>query len=323
MNAHNLNLDVSQITQAGTFLSRQLEMKMPELLRERRPELWGANGTIIPTTSDLTPGVRSVIEETLKEKGRMAEFYSEEANDFSLVNVAITEEGYKALDIVKAYRYSVMELAADAVAGRAIRPLKAEVAMINIMEKKHHFALFGSERHSLTGFYNNPNVPVSNSGYNPNTASAQDDLDFVQGELQKQLDSSLLTAEFENILVPSRLLGLWARKLIPNTSATILTILNESLTIANGGRPINFIPVNESRADILAENGVTTAVPNYDRLVFLPGDVRVMSMKQYTPRNLAPQLQALDFQVYMYCGQSEVMFHRPLDVLYSDIVPVA
>ena len=147
---NNMNLDVHQITQAGNFLFRQLQQKLPELLREREPEMWGANGTIIPTTMDLEPGAREVIEETLKEKGREAAFYSEESNDITLVDVAFRETPYKVLDMVKAYSYTIMELLADQKANRPIRTLKAQVARRVLMEKRHKFALFGSARHQMS-----------------------------------------------------------------------------------------------------------------------------------------------------------------------------
>ena len=318
----HFHLDATQITQAGMFLSRHLEEVMPDLLEERLPELWGADGSVIPTTFDLTPGVRTITQEVLKRKGEMADFYSPQSTDISLVNANIDETKYKALDMVKAFSYNVMELNAAQVANRPIVSIKEEIAMRNIEERRHIFALVGSEEHQITGLYNDPNVPPSASGYNPNTSSAQDDIDFVRGELQKLRANSQLTSAASLIIVPNDLLFLWSAKLLPGTGNSVLSFLTENMSIANG-TPVTFVPKNEAKASFLDQYGVTRSNPGDDRLIFVPADLRALQIKMYLSDNMPPQLEGLDYLVYMYGGQTETIIHRPLEMLYSDITPVA
>ena len=193
-----------------------------------------------------------------------------------------------------------------------------------MVEKAHNFLLFGESKYGCEGLYNQSEVPVSDTGFDPNSPTVQDHIDYITGELDRVANNNLLTAGVETIIIPRTLWTRWTSLLIPGTSDNLMSYFTRIYASGNGitDQGLQFRVVNESRNDILDANGVVRAQPGYDRLLFLPYSADAMSAKMYPMTTLPAQLQGLRYHVHNYQGISELMVHYPNELLYSDITPV-
>ncbi len=316
-------IDNQDIIKAGIFLDRELQVSLNMVLEERFPRLWAADGTVIPMTADLQPGARRLNEESQQTVGEAA-WLSDYTEDIPYVDYSVQETDYKALDYAASFTYSVLELNAARLANKDIVGRKMRVVRRVMEEKAHKFLLFGDEKHQVTGLYNNPNVPVEDTGFDPNSAVAQDHIDFISSQLDKVANDSLLTAGVETIVIPRTLWTRWTSLLIPGTSDNVMSYFQRIYSSGNGitENGLTWRVVNESRADILDENGVVRSQPGYERILFLPFAADAMSAKMYPLTSMPAQLQGLRYHVHNYQGISELMIHYPCELLYSDITPV-
>ncbi len=316
-------IDNQDIIQAGIFLDKELEQNLEMVLEERLPLQWAMDGTIIPMTADLQPGTRKLIEETQKDVGE-ARFLSDYTEDISYVDYSVQEADYKALDYAASFTYSILELNAARKAGRDIVGRKMRVANRVMVEKAHNFLLVGETKYNCTGLYNNPNVPVEDSGFDPNSITVQDHIDFMTEQLDIVATNNLLTAGVETVVIPKKLWSRWTSLLIPGTSDNLMSYFTKIYASGNGitENGIQFRVVNESDVPFLDANGVVRAQPGYYRLLFLPYATDAMSAKMYPMATLPAHLQGLRYHVHNYQGISELMIHYPNEILYSDITPV-
>lgn len=317
-------LDDQAVYQAGITLRTELEMVMPEVIMQRRPANWAIDGSVIPMTMDLPLGVKTIREEIQTDVGE-AQFYSDYSSDFGGADYTTERFDYRVIEIAHSFVYSILELNAAGYANRELVARKARLMQDHIDNKMHRFALFGADKLNLTGFYNDANVEVKDTGFDPNTNDVDLHIQFVTNEIVDYTNKHLLTAGLGAMVVPYSLWARWTSLRIENTATSLASYFTNIFGDATGLVPggLRILPVNESRSDLLDQYNVTRAQAGFDRIVILPNNVEdVMGLKAYSMQTLPPQPQNMKFRVNGYRGLTQLMVHRPTEVVYTDITPV-
>lgn len=320
-----LRLDNQAVYKAGIILERELQGVLPQVLMQRKPLKWGVNNSIIPLSMDLPKGLTSYKEEIQTEAGK-ARYLSDYTNDVGSADYSVEENDYRVEKIGHSFHYSIMDLDAAGYASRDIVSRKLQILQYNIEEKAHNHVLFGDAKRKFTGFYNDANVEVRNSGFDPNTATVDQHIQFVTDEIVSYTNKHLLTAGIAGMVVPYTLWSKWQSLRIPDTATPLSEYFNTVFASQSGlTSSLRIIPVNESRNDILSQYMDTAdlAAPTFDRIVILPNQIdTVMGVKGFNLEVLPPERQGYHFEVYAYQGFTEFMLYRPTEVVYSDITPV-
>lgn len=307
------------VVQAGRFLSRKLEVKLPGVIKKKYPPLWGAMGMHIPTTGDLPLGSKKLVIETIEEVGEAA-IYDGLANDIPLADVTAGEETYKASVIISGFKAGVLELDYARRLGVDIGDERMMAMSRAINEKIHKIALRGTTKHGMTGFFNNPNVnrvDITTNFYDPAT-TADNLIDFVNSltnsirkytKMVEAADMILCSVDFANRL----------NKRVPDSGVAVIdNILNR-----RGQTLKDIVPVNELDASVLEEFGVHPAGTNKERIIVYPMSSEILERKFSPMDTLPPQLHIMDYLTIGYCGTSEVIWRYPDAALYVDIPKAA
>lgn len=151
------------VREAGVFLNRQLEQRLPKIYQRRYPTLKFANGELLPLTFDLEAGADSIVEEIMDTVGEMGEAMPDAIDDIPLADASIAETKFGVIVKPIAIRYSVRELAAAQKAGRNIRGMREFAARRAIEETMNSIGAVGDKARGLVGLLNDPNVPVDST----------------------------------------------------------------------------------------------------------------------------------------------------------------
>lgn len=307
------------ILQAGRFLSRQLEQKLPGVIRRKYPPLWAAAGQYLPATGDLQLGAKNLTIETIAEVGE-ASIYDGLANDIPIADVTAGEDKFKAVVVIAGFKYGVLELDLARRTGVDIQGERMMSMKRAMDEKIHKLSLFGSTKHGMKGFFNNPDVPtvdISTNFYD--TAITADDLfDFVNSltntvrkfsKMTEVVDMMLCSIDFANRL----------NKRVQNTGVPVI----DNLLNSRGQTLKDIIPVNELDADVLENFGVHSTNTNKERIVVYSMNADTVERKFAPMDTLPPQLHIMDYLTVGYCGTSEAIWRHPGAALYIDIPKAA
>jgi hypothetical protein len=307
-------LDASDIKNAGSFLSRELKQILPNVYEKKYAPLWAEQGMYIPAAPTLEEGVESISEEIVESVGEAVEL-SDLTDDFPTSSSSIREFDFNAHTFIAGYSYTVLQLKAWERAGRNISAQRIAATDRALRQKVHELALFGSKKRGSKGLYNNPDVPVGASGYNPNTSSWQDDIDFIAETISLIQDRNELTEDIGLILVPNKLRRKWTTKYQSQDSGkTVIQAIEENHNIM-------IAAVNESRADILNKYGILPDATK-DRLIFLPQSSDALERLYFPPGYMPPQLIGMSYKVCAYIGSSETIVHYPEAMQYEDVPKV-
>jgi hypothetical protein len=273
-------------TQAGIYQHRHLQQNLRQVLRRRLRTLPFYGGDLIPTSTDLQPGVRELIQDQVLEFGE-AQLMAPEADDIPLVEINATENTYRVVMPVAGYSVTFAEEMAQNVArGNGIqyspRDIKMQAVVRLIEEKCNKVAAVGNSTLNFTGLLNNPGVTPINSSFDPFSAgSTPDDIADWFLSLIADIFINSNNIEYPNTaLISTNLHELMARRRMPDSSETILSYVvktQQARSTRTPGRRIEAIePLIECSAEYLEANGVESGGTNKDRVVLYPNDPEVV-----------------------------------------------
>jgi hypothetical protein len=307
---------MSDVQNAGIFLARELEQKLPTVYEQKFPQYWAAEGMFHQASATLERGAASVTETIIEGRGEalpLAEYNS----SFPTNEVASADTTFKVIDFVTTIEYTFQQLWAAEKAGKDLVGLKLRQAYKTMQEKIHRHAVFGNSKYGHQGLFGNNLVTTIASAYNPNTSTWQQDLDFFRAQLSDLADSINNTAQTGYILISPKLrFKLASTYQTGDSGATVLQALMQNFGIENGGFLKGIIGANECRAAELELNGVQIAGTNLDRVVFVPDTQDYMERLYYPVIQEAPQLRDLSYRVFLLQGTSEIIAHYPKEARY-------
>lgn len=318
----------------GVSLYRQLQQRLPKVLKRRLRTVHFHNGDLIPNFTDLQPGMRTLIQEQVLEFGE-AKLMAPEAQDIPLVEVQASESEYRVVMPVAGFSVSFAEtLAQQAMATNSYstqiesRRTKMDGARRVIEERCNSFAAFGDLGLGITGMLNNADVVLNNSSFDPFSSSttADDLVDWFLGEVGD------IVADTNNVEHPSlacvstELSNLMERRRMPDSSDTVKSFIlrtqkERSQRVPGGITDI--IGLQECRSSNLEKNGVQASNTNKDRIVLYSIDPENLERHIMSGLiNMFPEDWVVNRgtrKVYpMYSCVSQTMINFPGSMRYLD-----
>lgn len=256
-------------TELWQYLAEQLEIRT----RERFPAFPFENGTLIPTIGDLPPGKEEVGAIFMgANMGEEAILLAPGSADIPLTPISLSTD--KIPVVMAAKGYSVQWQEARVQTERGIRALienrKIDIVRFEIAKRLNRYAAIGEPVIGHFGLYNNPNVSVVNSSFNPNTATYDQWVTFLIDTIL----SAGVSADGETVLEPTtvlmsqRMRVLSSRIMNPlNGNVSALDAASEQLGIDIGRRNEYYIRSPYSNAVTLEKYRVFAPGTNKDRMV--------------------------------------------------------
>lgn len=315
--------DNSEITAAGSFLERELLQKLPQVYERRYAQLWAEDGQAITVTGSLDGYAEQIEAELMNSVGEAKE-YSDGSTDIPIASSSITTENFNVHIFSMATQHSIFKLRAAQQAGRSIEMVDTNAAVRALRQKVNDVLIFGDTKRGSTGFMNDPNVPLTPSGgYDPNTATWQDHIDFFAGVMTDVADRNFLTDNISTIYIPNKLMSKLATTYQTGDSGkSAIEAIVDNFGQAMGGSFQGFRVVNETRALLLERFGVRPTGTNEDRIVFAPSSADVVDRLGDAPETMPTQFVDMHFRTVHFMRTSECMIHYPESMQYVDIPQV-
>lgn len=288
------------------------------------------NGTLIPTTGDLPPGKDEVGAIFMGNNlGEEAILLAPGAADIPLTPVSLSTS--KIPVVMAAKGYSIMWQEARVQDERGIRNLienrKIDIVRSEIAKRLNRFAAIGEPVLGITGLYNNPNVSVVNSSFNPNTATYDQWVTFL---IDTILSSGVSTdgetvLEPTKMLIPQKMRVLAARIMNPlNGDVSALEAASEQVGVTIGDGDF-FTRSPFSSSDILEKYRVFPTGTNKDRIVIYTLDDAVLgrriesSVAQLVDEEFLAPTQGLTRIFPFFSCSTATMIYDPAGVKYIDV----
>lgn len=277
----------------GIYQSRHLERRVRNVLMRRLRFLpFGFSGNLIPTMTDIQPGIRELVQDEVLEFGE-ADLGANDADDIPLVEIKTRENRYRVVMPRAGYPVRFAETLADNVAranGIQYNPtdVRANAVLRVIEEKYNKFSAVGDSTMSITGLINNADVTVVNSSFDPfDSGSTADDIANWFLTTASDIFKNSNNVEYPNVaLVSSGLHELFANRRMPDGAETVLSYIlktqRERSSLIPGQRLEDIVPLVECGADYLEANGVESPATNKDRIVFYNNNQEVVERHSMT-----------------------------------------
>lgn len=270
----------------GIYQSRLLEKRVRQVLRARRRMLPFFGADLIPTSADLQPGTRELVQDKVLEFGEAA-LMAQDADDVPLVEINAREDRYRVVMPVAGYPVKFGEVLADNVAranGIQYNPtdVRSSAVIRAIEEKCNKFTAVGDSTLSMTGVLNDANVTPVNSSFDAfDAATTADEIADWFLTLVGDIFKNSNNVEYPNTaLISTPLHELMTRRRMPDSSETILSYIVKTQqarsSIIAGQRLENIVPLVECGSTYLEANGVESGGTNKDRIVLYPMDQEVV-----------------------------------------------
>jgi hypothetical protein len=225
------------------------------------------DGTDIPVTFDLPPGVQTVSIDFFRAVGEAA-LIAPGASDIPLVHVAATRDDIPVVAAVSSYETDFFGERANTFAGKEtlVQDRRVKAVLRVIAEKIHKFAAVGEPQLGVRGLLNNAQVTLTNSAFNGNTATFNDFVTFFMDIILTPIFSSNRVAMVDSIRISPNLM----RKLITSihptdANTTALETINKRLAALS--RNVSIIERPECASSYLEANGVQAVGANLDRVL--------------------------------------------------------
>lgn len=314
-------LDAQDILLAGSFLERQLLQALPTVYNKSYAPLWAEEGDIIPVVGQLQDYAHDVESRFIEGTGKALE-YVDRTNDIPIVSRAIGSDRHTVHMFSIATEHSIRELAAMRQLDKDIPNNASELAYVNraLRQSVHELLVYGSAQRSRTGLINNINVPTTLSGYNPNTTTFQQDVDFISNQLTAIQDRNTLAGGSTGyILLTNKLRAKYARTYeLGGGGRSVLEAIIANFGTATGGTLKGFKAVNEVRATFLERFGVKPVGANQERMVFIPDDSEAIQRLAGASDFLQPQPVDLRFRTIHFLTTTETIIIHPQSLQYVD-----
>lgn len=300
------------------WLDTELKEYDRELIPTVYPELWGYEGKYLPTTGDLSLGLRGLVYGRMDMVGKAVN-YGGKATSVPLVNFGITMEESKVAVGIAAADWGYFDLEAEKVAVQNPQLLQSRNLVQNyrqaleksLREWQHIKAFAGDRDLAMAGLFSNAAVTLSNVTDNLHTITASDLYNFFLSRLTTFKKRNKLTTKA--------------------TSLLISTDLNLSLSKRFGdgsgdGSPMEMLrklvgsidEVNELNASVLEEYGILAAGSNKDMMLLYENSSEVLDRKYYPIETTEPRLldDQVTFRIIGYTASSEARYKQPLRAEY-------
>jgi hypothetical protein len=305
------------VREAGVFLTRQLEQRLPKVYQRRYPALKFANGELLPLTFDLESGAESIVEEIMDTVGEMGEAMPDSIDDIPLADAAIAETKFGVIVKPIAIRYSVRELAAAAKGGRNIRGLREFAARRAIEEAMNKIGAVGDRARNLVGLLNDGNIPIDSTvSIDPYAVGTTADqlIKIFTDQVSKVIISTNMSEEPDTVLCPVKLHERITVERVGDTGTTVKKFILE-----NSPWIKDIIPCNEMANSYLKANGVVATNSTKDMLFIYPRNSEIVHRMAEPLQVMQPQLRGLNYVVIMLQASTGAINHYPGSCLRVEI----
>lgn len=315
-------------SQLWQYLAEKLEIRT----NYRFPAYPFENGTLIPTAGDLPPGKDEVGAIFMGGNvGEEAILLSPGAADIPLTPVSMTTDKFPVVMAAKGYSINWQEARALTQLNleNLIETRKIDIVRSEIAKRLNRFAAIGEPVLGYTGLYNNPNVSVVNSSFNPNTATYSEWLTFLIDTIL----SAGVSADGETVLEPTtvllsqRMRVLASRIMNPlNGNVSALDAASTQLGIPISSTGTYFVRSPFSASDTLERYRVFPPGTNKDRIIVYTKDEAVLgrriesSVAQLVDEAFLAPTQGLTRVFPMFSCASATMIYDPAGIKYIDVV---
>lgn len=261
------------------YLEDTIEMRFRELMFD--------NGVLVPTTTNLEPGVREVAEDVMTGVGE-ASLLAPGAGDIPIVQISMTQDRYPVVMAASAYAVEFQEERAFRRTGKNVREGRATFVRRAISERLNRFTAYGDPGINARGLVNNANVTVDNNSFNPNTADFATFVNFlIDVVLRLGLDSDEITFSTDVLMSP-RMHNKAQQVTSPdNPEVSVMQAVRNRLRDEEGVAEVRFVKVPEVSSAKLEKYGVMAGGTNKDRLVVYNKDPMYVNRQI---ESVAPQM---------------------------------
>lgn len=219
------------------------------------------------------------------------------------------------------FEYSLDELRKTAHLGMPLDVSLAELARRGAEEHTQRVVYFGDADRGMTGLFNNPNVPISNSTLDWSTATPIDIIADVNAAITQVWENTLGVHTPNTIAIPA---NRWTQLSTSFGSAqfpdkSILELLMErNVYTARTGQPLTVVPRFQLQQEELAKH-----IPGYtggDRI--LAYEKNRTNLETHIPmfwRTTAPQPRGLKIVVPAEYKASGVQWRYPMSAVYHEL----
>lgn len=313
-------LDAHSIQTAFSYFEGQLEYNLPNVISQEYAQLWAEEGLFLPAPFALDLGTEYVSEYISEGVGEGVEI-NDLSDDIPMVSVTQDKTRYQVRHFALSYGYNIIDMARQAKSGVNLNTKKMLTTDMGLRQMVHNTILFGTPSagkpnpRGFTGLYNNPNVPVQATGYNPNSADWDAHVEFIMSQVTQVEIRNQLAGGVDQILTDKA--HLFKLNTTYKDGVSVAQALTEIFSRSNPGfKGIN--AVNESSPVILEQFGVKPAGSNETRMILMPTNPLVMSYGRIAPDYLEPERRGLTFKVAAINGTSDFMIHAPNEMSYVD-----
>lgn len=121
--------------------------------------------TILSLKTDIDPGAETFGYDVLTRRGA-AKIFAHGADDVPLVDADIERVTARIYSIVAGFHYTVQEMRAARLAGRAVDAIRADTVRKAIAEKENDIAFKGDAEYNLTGLLSWPGIQIATAANN-------------------------------------------------------------------------------------------------------------------------------------------------------------
>jgi hypothetical protein len=182
---------------------------------------------------------------------------------------------------------------------------KAFAARRAIAEKMNKIAAFGAAKYDCTGFLNNPDVPVDNSSFDPDAATADEFVEWFIDEIISVESSTELTESPTTALVTPELHGTMLKKRLSGTDMNVKQYILENTDL------VDIRKVTELKSATLEANGVQAGGTNKDRVLLYPLDPEIVERHIEMTKPLPEEYRNAKYITPMYACTSPVIWNFP------------
>jgi hypothetical protein len=147
--------------------------------------------TLLPVSYEANTGAEAISYQQFDMVG-MAKVVANYANDFPRADIKAKEFVSPVKSLGSSYGYSIQEIRAAAMAGKALQQRRANAAKKAIVQKENDIAMFGDAEYNLPGFLSNPNITtgtVPNDGSGPSTLWVNKTADLILRDMCLAVDA--------------------------------------------------------------------------------------------------------------------------------------
>ncbi|MGL5926333.1 major capsid family protein [Chroococcidiopsis sp.] len=305
-----------------TTMYNMLTQVLERTLEVRYPTLYFENGELVPTMTDLQPGIRELLYDRITELGD-ADITNDAATNIPVVEIGTEEDRYPVFMVASGFPVSFQQERAWSRA-RANGDINRYQRLVGaarkaIAQRINRFTALGiSTLPSFPGFLTNPLVPLDNSSFNPYTADYQATLDFLVGLLESQTDN-FVSEEPTEILLPLNIYKKW------------MTLMNGLGSMSLRQQVDDLYPelvtwkIQELSAAQIDAAGITRPSTGKDRIMIYPKspDIVHRHIEQKVAEMVPEQYLRVDGlrKIYtLFSCVTPAIFDYPQDCRYIDIM---